>query len=291
MPAITGSSLGYAGEINELTGKDYWNRIGASKFGVVGPDDLKVSTTTGDRMLLVGAGVAWGHNIMDTLQTSLSVQLSSVSSGSRWDMIVVRRDVTAGTSIEVVTGTSAKGLPSLTSTSASHPDQPLALCRVDANKTAVQEIVDLRCWAANGGVLAVDKLAQNYLAVPGAEVHIGGVDYRYKPDALGQFGWEERETLFREWNAVTTVTVSESANGTKSVGFPAGMFTVPPLVMATKQSGAMPKYIPYITNITTSGCLVGLYSGDASGNGGVNSIPVHIRAVQSAPTRAGGINP
>lgn len=289
MPAITGSSLGYAGSVTETTGKDFWTKIGSARYGVVGANDLKVSVTTGDRMLLVNAGRAWGHNILDTLDVSLSVQLDSVASGSRYDLVVVRRDVTAKTTVEVVKGTSSRTLPSLTSTAASHADQPIALCRVDAGSTTVQEIVDLRCWAGNGGLIISNALARDYLAEPGARVLLGGTEYRYLPDANGAFAWESRETMFREWNAITTVTVAESANGTKSVTFPAGMFDVAPVVSATKQSGTLAKYIPYVSNITSSGCTVGLYSGDASGNGNTVSIPVHIRAVQTSPGRAVGI--
>lgn len=288
MPAITGSSLGYAGSITETTGKDFWNRIGASKYGVVGAGDLKVSTTTGDRMLLVASGIAWGHNIQDTLSTSVSVQLNSVASGSRWDLVVVRRDVTAKTSIEVVQGTGSKTIPSLTTTTASHADQPIALCRVDAGVTTVQEIIDLRCWSSNGGVVIVNQLALDYLNTPGARVLQGGTEYRYLPDSLGVFGWESRETMFREWNAETSVTTS-GASGSKSVSFPAGLFTIPPLVQATKQGGQSAKYIPYVTNITTSGCSVGLYSGD--GTGATTTTTVAIRAVQTAPNRATGVNP
>lgn len=288
MVAISGPSLGYAGSITETTGKDYWNRIGASKYGVVGAGDLKVSTTTGDRMLLVASGIAWGHNIQDTLATSVSVQLNSVASGSRYDLVVVRRDVTAKTTIEVVQGTGTKAIPSLTSTAASHADQPIALCRVDAGSTTVQEIIDLRCWAANGGVVISNQLALDYLNIPGARVLQGGTEYRYLPDALGVFGWESRETMFREWNANTSVTTS-GAGGTKSVSFPSGMFTVAPLVQATKQGAQSAKYIPYVTDITTSGCTVGLYSGD--GTGATTTTTIAIRAVQTAPNRSTGINP
>jgi hypothetical protein len=189
MAAITGSSLGYAGAVTELTGIDLWNRIGASKYGVAGGDDLKVSKTTGDRMLLVASGVAWGHNIQDTLETSLSVQLSSVASGSRWDLIVVRRDVTAKSTIEVVQGNAERKLPSLTSTEASHPDQPLALCRVVAGSTTVEEIIDLRCWAFAGGAEAADLLALTYLAAPGAAVKVGQTVHRYEIQSNGVWGW------------------------------------------------------------------------------------------------------
>lgn len=289
MPAITGSSLGYAGEITEVTGKDFWNRIGASKYGVVGPNDLKVSTTTGDRMLLINSGVAWGHNIEDTLVTSPSVQLDSVSSGSRWDLVVVRRDVTAKTSVEVVKGTASKVLPSLTTANTSHADQPLALCRVDANVTTVQEIVDLRCWAANGGVLIANLLARDYLNIPGARVMLGGTEHRYIPNAQGDFTWESRETMFREWNAVTTISVNSAPGGYRDVTFPAGMFDVPPVVYPKKQSGNLAKFTEYVTNITTSGCRIGIYSGD--GSSATGSIPVAFQCIQTSPGRAVGVNP
>jgi hypothetical protein len=289
MPAITGSSLGYAGEINEVTGKDFWNRIGASKYGVVGANDLKVSTTTGDRMLLVAAGVAWGHNIQDTLDTSVSIQLNSVSSGSRWDLIVVRRDATAGSSIEYVTGTSSKVLPSLTTGNTSHADQPLALCRVDAGSTTVQEAIDLRCWAANGGLYAADLLARDYLNVPGARVRIGGELHEYVPNSQGTFVWEKRETMFREWNGVTTITVPYSAGASRAISFPAGMFDVPPIVLTSRVGAGSAKMIAYHTNVTTSGCTIGVYSGDGSPYD--TTVSVNFRAVQTSPGRAAGVNP
>lgn len=288
MASITGPSLGYAGSVTEVTGKDFWTHIGAARYGVVGEGDLKVSVTTGDRMLLVAGGRAWGHNIMDTLQVSVSVQLDSVSSGSRWDLVVVRRDVTNGSSVEVVKGTASKAIPSLTTANTSHPDQPLALCRVAAGSTTVQEIVDLRCWAANGGLVAASDLALSYLNVPGANVRIGETDYQYVPGANGTFAWDGRQTIFREWNAETAVNTA-GAGGTKSVAFPSGMFTVPPLVQATKQGAQSAKYVPYVTNITTSGCTVGLYSGD--GTGATTTTVVAIRAVQTFPNRSTGVNP
>lgn len=216
MPAITGSSLGYAGEVNELTGMNYWNRIGASKYGVAGANDLKVSKTTGDRMLLVSSGIAWGHNIEDTLQTSVSVQLNSVSSGSRWDLVVVRRDVTAGTTIEVVQGTSSKTLPSLTSTAASHPDQPLALCRVTADSTTVEEIVDLRAWASNGGVEIADRLALDYLGTPGAAVKLGRDTWHFELKSNGVWGWGRAGRFTQAGN----VSVATNAAGDAYFNFP-----------------------------------------------------------------------
>lgn len=265
MPAITGSSLGYAGEINESTGRDFWNRVGASKYGVAGSGDLKVSATTGDRMLLVGSGVAWGHNIQDTLQTALSVQLNSVASGSRWDMIVVRRDVSAGTSVEVVQGTGTKALPSLTTSSASHPDQPLALCRVQAGSTTVQEIVDLRCWAAGGGLVAVDRLARDYLNVPGARVRIGRGDHSFEPVGNdGAFEWVTRAVQTGSYNVSTT---SAAPNQPNYISLESGLFTKTPNVQLTwaSQSGQPPRMRAYDVGAAGFGVNVMSDVGNVSG--------------------------
>lgn len=288
MVAISGPSLGYAGSITETTGKDYWNRIGASKYGVVGSGDLKVSTTTGDRMLLVASGIAWGHNIQDTLATSVSVQLNSVASGSRYDLVVVRRDVTAKTTVEVVQGTGTKAIPSLTTTAASHADQPIALCRVDAGSTTVQEIIDLRCWAANGGVLAVDKLALDYLNIPGADVHINGLDYRYKPTTLGDFQWEKREgTPYAMWQAKATIQFpNNNTRASAQITFPSGLFTSAPGIQLLREGGGGPTLIPYYENCTKDG--VTIWAQSATGTGYTFTAKYDLLAIQMNPVSGFG---
>lgn len=272
MATISGPSLGYAGSITEITGMDFFNRIGAAKYGVVGTGDLAVTTTTGDRMLLIASGVAWGHNIQDTLGTSVSVQLDSVASGSRWDMIVVRRDVAVGTTIEVVKGSSDKVLPSLTSTAASHPDQPIALCRVAAGSTTVAEIIDLRCWASNGGVVVVDRLALDYLATPGAEVSHGDAVYKYVPDSQGAFAWRKQVVVTGSYSVSTTTATPNRPN---TINFAADTFTSKPNVQVTWESGSgQPPRLRTFT-VTTSSFGVNVMS-----DVGVVSGIVHWRASQ-----------
>jgi hypothetical protein len=271
------------------------NRFGDARYGMVGANDWKVTAVAGaDRTVSIAPGKGFGHGIADVSDTNVTIQLDPIGSGSRWDLIAMRRDwqpLAGGPSAFVkVTGSSAKGIPG---TRVNDPgvqdDQPVYLVQVTAGDTNPTGFVDLRCWAANGGLVVADKLALDYLAVPGARVLLGGAEYRYIPDAEGDFFWEARETMFREWNALTTVTLSNSPGGSKAVSFPAGMFDVTPLVTATKQAGNGAKAVPYVTNITASGCTVGLYTGDGSILD--QAIPVHIRAVQTSPGRAAGVNP
>lgn len=288
MAAITGPSLGYAGSVTETTGRDYFNRIGSSKYGVVGADDLKVSVTTGDRMLLVGAGTAWGHNIMDTLGVSVSVQLDAVASGSRWDMVVLRRDVTARTTVEVVKGTASLVLPSLTTSSASHPDQPLALVRVMAGQTTVQEIIDLRCWAGPGGVVIADAMALSYLDTPGTTVHHGRDTW---VRTVGQTGasWIRGRLKHQIFTRGVTMTIPRTiGTGTEwtNVSFPSGLFdpsfSDSPNVQLTMTNKTGYGRLSYQTqNVTHSGFSIGVYRSELAETIPANiTLTFHVLATQ-----------
>lgn len=177
MVAINVTSLGYRGSIDDVNGARYFNAVGASRYGVRAGTHFQCIVTTGDRMMRVLPGVAWAHNIVDEMHTAATIQLDAITSGSRWDMIVLRRDPgTKTTTLEAIKGSSNKALPSRDATT-EHLDQPLALCRVTAGQSTVQEIVDLRVFAANGGMTAVDDLALGYLVQPGATVEIKGVQW------------------------------------------------------------------------------------------------------------------
>lgn len=273
------------------------NRFGGPAYGVKGAADWKVTAVAGqDRTISISAGSGFGHGVSDTSDANETIQLDPISSGTRWDLIAMRRDwqpAAGGPSAFVkVSGSSAKKIPAnRVSNPGVQDDQPLFLVQVTAGKTEPTGFVDLRCWSANGGIIIADKLALDYLAVPGARVLLGGTEYRYMPaDSLGNFAWEERETLFREWNAAATVSVDGAAGGTRAVSFPAGFFDVPPLITLTKGSATGAKLIPYYTNVTTSGCTVGLFAGDGGVYNGV-TMTLTLRAVQTSPGRAAGINP
>ena len=75
------------------------------------------------------------------------------------------------------------------------------------------------------------------------------------------------------------VSVASAPNGTATVTFPAGLFTSAPRVWASKQAGGLAKFTPYVSNVTTTGCTIGLYSGDGS-SANQSNVPIAWEAVQ-----------
>lgn len=172
-------SVGYDGAVNESQWSDMIKKIGSAEYGVVGVGDWKVtSVTAADRTVSIAAGKGWGHGVFDENTANVTVQLDTVSSGSRWDLIAMRRDWTGigGTSTFVkVNGTSAKEIPvGRTKGPGVIDEQPIALVQVTAGQTQPTAIVDLRCWSGNGGLFANTDLALTYLDSPGSQVKVSG---------------------------------------------------------------------------------------------------------------------
>lgn len=177
---MTFTSTFYNGSVDEITWSEGVPRVGSAAYGVVGANDLKVTAVSGqDRTVSIAAGKCWGKGVHDTHSPSETIGLPSVSSGSRWDLIAVRRVwSTNTTSVVRIGGSATRVIPSGRSVGyGTTDDQPLALVRVQAGSTAIQEIVDLRCWAGIGGSIASDELAMSYLAAPGARVFINDADW------------------------------------------------------------------------------------------------------------------
>jgi hypothetical protein len=175
--AIT--SVGYDGAVTESQWSDMIKKIGSSEYGVVGVGDWKVTAVTGaDRTVSIAAGKGWGHGVFNENTANVTLQLDTVASGSRWDLIAMRRDWTGvgGTSTFVkVNGTTAKEIPvGRTKGPGVIDDQPIALVQVTAGQTQPTAIVDLRCWSGNGGLFANNDLALTYLDAPGSQVKVSG---------------------------------------------------------------------------------------------------------------------
>jgi hypothetical protein len=77
-----------------------------------------------------------------------------------------------------ITGTTTKQIPPRSNTAGVTDDQPLALVQWTAGQTQPTAIVDLRCWAGNGGMVAKDELAYTYLTRVGAQVTINGSEWK-----------------------------------------------------------------------------------------------------------------
>lgn len=179
------TSIGYDGTVNELQWAELVPSAGSSTYGVKGAGDLKVTAVPGQPLMVsVAAGTGWGHGVMDTEAANTTITCDSITSGSRWDLISLRRDwqpLAGGpTSVAKVTGTAEKKIPDSREDSPGViDDQPLALVQWTAGQTQPTAIVDLRCWAGNGGVVANDTLALSYLNKLGASVTIAGSEWNY----------------------------------------------------------------------------------------------------------------
>lgn len=179
------TSVGYDGPIDERQWAELIPSVGSSTYGVKGAQDLQVTAVAGQaQMVSVAPGTAWGQGVMDTELANTTIQCDAIASGIRWDLIALRRDwqPSAGgpSELVVVKGTTAKAIPA---TRLNEPgvqdDQPLALVQWQAGKTDPVMIVDLRCWAGNGGLFAKDELVKTYLNKLGTRISIYGSDWLY----------------------------------------------------------------------------------------------------------------
>ncbi len=184
-----------------------------SRYSVGGVTDWKVTSLASiDRGIKVEKGTGSGDGVTDVTYEYETMSLPSPPIASAWYLIVRRRNWTApGTSTLVaIRGTAEKKLPARENVPGAKSDQPLALVRVTQKDSTVQEVVDLRCWASNGGVEAADKLALEYLDIPGAAVKIGSTVWRYEPKGNGVWGWGEYPAYDPpQWGAPTVTTNSE----------------------------------------------------------------------------------
>ena len=179
---MTIRSVGYDGSIGEVDWSRWLAPYLGSAPGVAGPGDFRVTRTTG-MSVQVAPGTAHGHGITDVSDAAETLQLETVTSGVRWDAIVLRRSwagtsttpsgvATGGrTSVAYVKGGSAQALPTLAS-SGSLYEQPLALVKVSAGSTTVQDVEDLRATHAKAAY------ARSMLAMTGPP----GTRYTLEPD-------------------------------------------------------------------------------------------------------------
>jgi hypothetical protein len=176
--------------------------IGAAQYGIRDPEDFKVTAHPSTPYAVnVADGGAWGHGIFDESDQVETVTCSPPAAGTtRWDLICLRRDWTpsAGgpTTVTKVEGGAVKQIPAgRNNTPGTLDDQPLALLQWTAGQTQPTANVDLRCWAGNGGLTAMDDLALTYLDIPGATVLINGSLWHHTVSTSGTASWS-KQTAF-----------------------------------------------------------------------------------------------
>lgn len=178
------TSIGYDGTVNERQWAELVPSVGSSTYGVKEADDLKVTAVPGQPLVVaVASGTAWGHGVMDTETSNTTIQCDPITTGSRWDLIALRRNwqpLAGGPTAAIkITGTAEKVIPSTRQAAPGEvDDQPLALVQWTAGQTQPSAIVDLRCWGGNSGMYANDDLVRTYLNSVGTAITIGAVRWQ-----------------------------------------------------------------------------------------------------------------
>ncbi|BCW61838.1 hypothetical protein [Arthrobacter sp. StoSoilB22] len=157
--------------------------IGSARYGVSGPGDWKVSiVANADRTVSIAQGSGWGCGITDETDGNETLQFPPSASGVRWDTVAVRRDwtPTAGVSkFVIIPGGSTRAVSGSRVTGPGQIDeQPIALVAIKENQTQPDDVVDLRCWASNGGIYAKDILVCQYLNQVGSMVTVGDTQWQ-----------------------------------------------------------------------------------------------------------------
>lgn len=169
--------------------------IGLATYGVRSPGDWKVTAVAGqDRTVSIAAGRGFGCGVTDLTYTNDTLQLDTIASGSRWDLIAVRRDwtPTAGVSkfVKVNGGATAVIPGGRNSNPGGIDDQPIALVQVTAGQTQPTSIIDLRTWSGDGGgIVAAHDLVRSFLNKTGTRLNINGVDWLRRSGANDTPEW------------------------------------------------------------------------------------------------------
>lgn len=174
-----GYSRGYGGTIGEEDLSN-WSRIGGAQYGVMGPNDWRVTAVTGsDRTVRIAAGTGFGRGVFDFTPVDATLQLDAVTTAgaSRFDIIVARRNwAGAGgvTSFDAITGTSTGDLPPSRAASPGVLDeQPIAVVQITYGSSVPVVVYDLRCWQDNSGTVATTTRVLQYLTGVGTQVRVG----------------------------------------------------------------------------------------------------------------------
>lgn len=157
--------------------------IGQASYGVRSSTDWKVTAVSGqDRTVSIAAGRGFGHGVTDKTVANETIQLDTITSGSRWDLIACRRDwtPTAGVSqfVKVNGGATAVIPGGRLASPGGIDDQPIALVQVTSGQTQPTAVIDLRTWSGDGGgVIANHDLVRTYLDAVGTRLNISGLDW------------------------------------------------------------------------------------------------------------------
>jgi len=258
------TSVFYDGTVTETDRAK--NRGGVPDYGVYGIEDFKVIAHPSiANAVLVKAGKAHGFGVTDTATADQPVQCGTISSGTRWDLITVRRNwqPAAGgpSTLEAVPGGAVAEIPTSRKVGPGvEDDQPLALVKWKAGLSAPEQIIDLRVWTSNGGLYAKDDLVRSYLTGAGTRISINGIDWVCTLGANDVPTWRAGMTSGKE--SITIATNSSFV--TKFIKYPI-TYPVPPvpvISIASNVGGDASRLIVSGYTSTTTGFTAKLQTSD-----------------------------
>lgn len=187
------TSVFYDGTVTETDRAK--NRGGVPDYGVYGVHDFEVKPHPSiPYAVLVTAGKAHGFGVTDTAAIDQVVQCDTLASGTRWDLVTVRRNwqpaLGGPSALVAIPGGAAAEIPAARKVGPGvEDDQPLALVKWTGGLSAPAQIIDLRVWTGNGGLYAKDDLVRTYLTGVGTEVNVNGVMWRMTLGASDSLTW------------------------------------------------------------------------------------------------------
>ena len=168
-----------------------------TQYSVFDPEAFQVTPGPGAREVVVAAGTAYGQGILDISDAPVTLTGAPVTTGDRWDMVVLRRDWSAGETIPVlIQGGQTKALPPRSTDPGDEDDQPIALVRFTAGQTAAQDFEDLRVWHGDGGCFAKSRLVRDYLTRVGTRLFIVDRTYVRALDSANNAKWVTDSVIF-----------------------------------------------------------------------------------------------
>ncbi|WHE35144.1 hypothetical protein [Microbacterium sp. BDGP8] len=190
MPVVITDTAGYEGTVDEPQWSELIAGAGGRQYGVRGPDSWRATIGAVDREVRISAGTGFGWGVLDRTTSEGSIVLPPSPVGSTWHLIHVHRDWQANRSeIDAIPAGNSATIPERANTPGELDDQPLWLARVDAGRSQVQELIDLRVWGSDGGSFATSLLVRQYLDRVGTVIRIGNATWARMLDALGQPTW------------------------------------------------------------------------------------------------------
>jgi len=202
-------SDGYDGTLDEI-GLAEWHAAAATRPGIREGFGVSIVGNV-DRTIRVSPGKAYGWGVLDELTGTVDLQAEAVTSGDRWDTLVLRRDwrpLAGGPSaLMILKGTATKARSALRlSGPGVVDDQVLAIFRLRAGLSTIQELVVLEEWQSSlsfrfepsiptaSTYVYGDKILQN--AGDGR-----GLDVAVRRGGAGSEVWDWM--LSRPWNDMT----------------------------------------------------------------------------------------